>query len=417
MQMTFTQLWAKRAMFNFVLLALAGVLLRYKILFPLPFVDHKHLLHAHSHFAFAGWVSLALFVSIIHVLRLTAEQQKQFNRILWAQQISSFGMLFTFPFMGYAAPSIFFSTLSILVSYWFAATAWRMIKANTQLSFEKKWLYVALLANIVSSAGTFTLAYLMANKIASQDLYFGSVYFYLHFQYNGWFLFAIFALFFSQLKQQMTAWHIRMANMFFYLLLITLIPAWFLSMLWMRLPGWMVSAGTVAAALQLAALFVFLRLLINIRFKFRLIFHPPVHLIWLIAVTAFSLKIILQGFSAIPALNQYAFGVRPIVIGFLHLVLLGFVSMFLIGNLLQNRLLFVSSRPALISLWLFVFAMLMNEIVLMTQGIAAILYLPFAYSSELLLAAALLMFTGLFFFFKSQTKKYAIPELTQIQPV
>lgn len=405
--MTFTQLWAKRAFFNFTLLALAGVLLRYKILFPLPLVDQKHLLHAHSHFAFSGWVSLALFIGIIHLLKPNEQQQKQFNKILWAQQLSSFGMLFTFPFMGYAAPSIFFSTLSILVSFWFAIVSWKMIKANTQLSFEKKWLYTALLCNIISAAGTFTLAYLMANKIVNQDLYFGSVYFYLHFQYNGWFLFTIFALFFSQMKQRMHAQYIRLADLFFYLLLVTLIPAWFLSMLWMRIPGWMITAGTIAAIAQVAALLVFIRLLLLIRHQFRFVFHPPVHLIWLIAVLAFSLKIIMQGFSAIPALNQYAFGIRPIVVGFLHLVLLGFVSMFMIGYLLQNRLVYLPTKLAFGGLWLFVSAMFLNELMLMSQGIAAIFYKPFPYSNELLLLAACGMFSGLLLFYLEQTSKYA----------
>lgn len=410
--MSFTQRWARRAFFNFTLLALAGLLLRYKILFPLPLVDHKHLLHAHSHFAFAGWVSLALFVGIIHVLKPNEQQQKQFSRVLWAQQISSFGMLFTFPFMGYAAASIFFSTLSILVSFWFAAVAWSIIKTNTQLSFEKKWLYAALLCNILSSAGTFTLAYLMANKIVNQDLYFGSVYFYLHFQYNGWFLFTIFALFFSQLKQRMLAQHIRLADIFFYLLLITLIPAWFLSMLWMRLPVWMISTGTVSAIIQVIALFIFIRLLLSMRHQFRLIFHPPVHLIWLIALLAFSLKIIMQGFSAIPALNQYAFGIRPIVIGFLHLVLLGFVSMFIFGYLLQNRLVHLPTKTAFAGLWLFVSSMFFNEVILMSQGLAAIFYKPFPYSNELLLVAALGMFSGLLLFYKEQTSRYTALKTT-----
>ena len=405
--MTFTQLWAKRAFFNFTLLALAGVLLRYKILFPLPLVDQKHLLHAHSHFAFAGWVSLALFIAIIHVLKPNGQQQKQFNRVLWAQQLSSYGMLCTFPFMGYAVPSIFFSTLSILVSFWFAVVAWKMIKANTQLSFEKKWLYTALLCNIISAAGTFTLAYLMANKIVNQDLYFGSVYFYLHFQYNGWFLFTIFALFFFQMKERMQTQHIRLANLVFYLLLVTLIPAWFLSMLWMRLPSWMSTTGAIAAVVQVAGLLIFIRLLILMRQQFRLVFHPPVHLLWLIAVVAFSLKIIMQGFSAIPALNQYAFGIRPIVIGFLHLVLLGFVSMFIIGYLLQNRLVYLPTKLAFGGLWLFVSAMFLNELVLMSQGLAAIFNSPFPYSNELLLVAACGMFSGLLLFYLGQTSKYA----------
>ncbi|HTH30648.1 MAG TPA: hypothetical protein VL946_04820 [Lacibacter sp.] len=405
--MNFTQLWAKRAFFNFTLLALAGVLLRYKILFSLPVVDQKHLLHAHSHFAFAGWVSLALFVAIIHLLKPNEQQQKQFNRVLWAQQLSSYGMLCTFPFMGYAAPSIFFSTLSILVSFWFAAVAWKIIGTNNRLSFEKKFLYAALFCNVISAAGTFTLAYLMANKIINQDLYFGSVYFYLHFQYNGWFLFTIFALFFSQIKQCMQAQHIRLANVFFYLLLITLIPAWFLSMLWMRVPGWMSATGSIAAVLQVIALVIFIRLLVLVRQQFRLIFHPPVHLLWFIALLAFSLKIIMQGFSAIPALNQYAFGIRPIVIGFLHLVLLGFVSMFIIGYLLQNRLVFLPTKIAFGGLWLFVSAMFLNELVLMSQGLAAIFYKPFPFSNELLLLAAGCMFTGLLLFYREQTSKYA----------
>lgn len=405
--MTLTQLWAKRAFFNFTLLATVGVLLRYKILFPLPLVDQKHLLHAHSHFAFAGWVSLALFVGIIHLLKPNEQQQKQFNKILWAQQLSSFGMLCTFPFMGYAAPSIFFSTLSILVSFWFAIVVWKMISTNAQLSFEKKWLYTAMLCNIISAAGTFMLAYLMANKIINQDLYFGSVYFYLHFQYNGWFLFTIFALFFSQMKQWMQAQHKRLTNFFFYLLLVTLIPAWFLSMLWMRVPGWMSTSGAIAAVVQVFALLIFIRLLVLMRQQFRLVFHPPVHLLWLIAVVAFSLKIIMQGFSAIPALNQYAFGIRPIVIGFLHLVLLGFVSMFIIGYLLQNRLVYLPTKLAFSGLWLFVSAMFLNEFVLMSQGLAAIFSKPFPFSNELLLVAACCMFTGLLLFYREQTSKYA----------
>ena len=413
--MNFTQLWAKRAFFNFTLLALAGLLLRYKILFPVPFIDHKHLLHAHSHFAFSGWVSLALFISIIHVLKPNEQQQKKFNRVLWTQQISSFGMLFTFPFMGYAAPSIFFSTLSILVSFWFAAVTWGMIKTNTQLSFEKKWLYTALLCNIISSAGTFLLAYLMANKIINQDLYFGSVYFYLHFQYNGWFLFTIFALFFFQIKERLKVEHIRWVNIFFYLLLIALVPAWFLSMLWMRLPGWMISTGTAAAIIQVVALFIFVRLLVVVRHQFRLIFHPPVHLLWLIALLAFSLKIIMQGFSAIPALNQYAFGVRPIVIGFLHLVLLGFVSVFIIGYLLQSRLVYLPTRLAFAGLWLFISAMFLNEVILMSQGLAAIFFKPFPYSNQLLLVAAFGMFSGLLLFYKEQTSRYALPDATTQQ--
>ncbi|MEJ8820287.1 hypothetical protein [Lacibacter sp. H407] len=400
--MSFTQKWSRWALFNFVVLALVGVLLRYKILYPLPLVDHKHLLHAHSHFAFAGWVTLALFVCIISVLKPTIQQQHQFNPILQSQQVSSYGMLLSFPFMGYAPISIAFSTLSILVSFWFVIVAWKIIRTSTHLSIEKKWIYAALLCNVVSAAGTFTLAYLMATKTVQQNWYFGSVYFYLHFQYNGWFLFTIFALFFNQVKQWMNASLIRSSHYFFIALVVSLIPAWFLSMMWMRLPQWMFTAGTAAAFVQLIGLVIFIRLFLQLKNQLSQHLHRFVNWIWLFSASAFTLKIILQAFSAIPELNKFAFGIRPIIIGFLHLVLLGFVSLFILGYLIQHKLLVLQNKTAAIGLWLFISAMILNEVLLMGQGITAISYSHFPYGNELLLGAAVIMFSGLLLFYNTQ---------------
>ena len=400
--MSFTQKWSRWALFNFVLLALVGVLLRYKILYPLPLVDHKHLLHAHSHFAFAGWVTLALFVCIISILKPTAQQQQQFNPILQSQQVSSYGMLLSFPFMGYAPISIAFSTLSILVSFWFVAVAWKIIRSTANLNMEKKWLYAALLCNVVSAAGTFTLAYLMATKTVQQNWYFGSVYFYLHFQYNGWFLFTIFALFFNQVKQWMNASMIRSSHYLFIALIVSLIPAWFLSLMWMRLPQWMFTVGAFAAFVQLIALAIFVRLFLQLKKHLSDNLHRFVKWIWLFSASAFALKIILQAFSAIPELNKFAFGIRPIIIGFLHLVLLGFVSLFILGYLIQHKLLLLQNKTAAIGLWLFISAMILNEVLLMGQGVTAISYSHLPYGNELLLAAAVLMFAGLLLFYNWQ---------------
>ena len=57
--------WLKISLFNLLIVATLGVILRYKILYYLPFVDQKHLLHGHSHFAFAGWISQALMVLLV----------------------------------------------------------------------------------------------------------------------------------------------------------------------------------------------------------------------------------------------------------------------------------------------------------------------------------------------------------------
>ena len=51
--------------FNFCIVALLGLTLRSKILFSIPFLDYNRLLDAHFHFAFGGWVTLALTVILI----------------------------------------------------------------------------------------------------------------------------------------------------------------------------------------------------------------------------------------------------------------------------------------------------------------------------------------------------------------
>lgn len=400
--MRFTHKWAKQALFNFVLLAAVGLLLRYKILFPLPLVDHKHLMHGHSHFAFAGWVSLALYIAILHLLQPNEIEKKQFNRLLWVHQISSYGMLFTFPFMGYAAPSIVFSTITILISYWFTILVWKKIRSLSTISFEKKWLYAALICNIVSSIGTFALAYMMVNKILHQNWYFGAVYFYLHFQYNGWFLFTILGLLFVYMSKWMSALQIKRSNLFFQLLVISVIPAWFLSMLWMKVPQWMYYASVAAAVVQLIAVYFFIQVLYESRSKLLPGFHPMTKWLWIFSGLAFLLKIIMQALSSVQELNKYAFGIRPIVIGFLHLVLLGFVSLFILGYFFQNRLLFLHQTQAKKGIWIFITGVLLNEFILMLQGIAAIRFSDIPYSNYMLLGAAFIMFSGLFLLLTGQ---------------
>ena len=53
------------AFINFTVLALFGVLLRYMMNFPSGGLNYLNILHAHSHFAFAGWTFLGLAVLIV----------------------------------------------------------------------------------------------------------------------------------------------------------------------------------------------------------------------------------------------------------------------------------------------------------------------------------------------------------------
>ncbi|RYG49866.1 MAG: hypothetical protein EOO01_11950, partial [Chitinophagaceae bacterium] len=94
--------WLKISLFNLLIVAFLGLTMRYKIAFSLPFVDQKYLLHAHSHFAFTGWITQALMaIMVSYIFRRTGyETVKKYTPILITNLIASYGMLLSFPFQG-----------------------------------------------------------------------------------------------------------------------------------------------------------------------------------------------------------------------------------------------------------------------------------------------------------------------------
>ncbi len=111
----------KISLFNLLIVASIGLVLRYKILYSLPFVDQKHLLHGHSHFAFAGWIAHTLIVLIVAFLSKQTKNDEliKYKYVIILNLISAYGMLFSFPVQGYGLVSISFSTLSVFTFYFF----------------------------------------------------------------------------------------------------------------------------------------------------------------------------------------------------------------------------------------------------------------------------------------------------------
>ena len=116
-----SQRWIIISLINFFMVSVIGIILRYKISFPLPLIDQKFLLHGHSHFAFVGWVSLALMTLMVNYLTRSGivTNYKKYHWVFLANTITAYGMLISFTVQGYALASITFSTLSIFVSYFF----------------------------------------------------------------------------------------------------------------------------------------------------------------------------------------------------------------------------------------------------------------------------------------------------------
>lgn len=383
--------WIKISLANFLVVALVGVLLRYKINFPLPWVNYKFLLHAHSHFAFAGWVTQILMALIVQYLYQHNSNINigAYKKIFVGNFITAYGMLFSFPFQGYALFSITFSTLSVFVSYFFIAFVWKDLKHIADKGYSKAWIKASLFLYAISSIGPFSLAYLMANQVSGQDLYFGAVYFFLHFQYNGWFLFACFGLFFHHLQKAGFADTAVYSKKIFRVLFVTCFPAYLLSTMWMDIPVALRIIATAAAITQLISLVYIFKLFSKIKKLLAANLNALSKNLWLMVLIAFVIKILLQLLSTIPSLSQYAFGFRPIVIGYLHLSFLGIITFFILGYINQSLQL---SRKGT---YTFVAGVLVTETTLMLQGFDAIGFSILPYANYILFAAAIAMTTGL----------------------
>ncbi|HRH35111.1 MAG TPA: hypothetical protein PKY12_08620, partial [Catalimonadaceae bacterium] len=171
-------------------------------------------------------------------------------------------------------------------------------------------------------------------------------------------------------------------------------PAYFLSILWWPLPGILVFTGFLSAFLQLMAWGYLVRqiLLSKNDVGFRLSGFGRNALI--LSALALSVKLLLQLGSTYPPLSQLAFGFRPIVIGYLHLVLLGVITLFLLGFMASSGLIRQNSL-ARKGLRIFVVGILANEFLLMGQGIAALDAQSLPMINELLLLAALVLLSGI----------------------
>ena len=389
-----TKFWLKFSLINLCIVASLGLLMRYKIGFEFPYFNQKNLQHSHSHFAFIGWVGHTIMVFIIHFLqkKLLVFNASKYNKLIVVNLICSYGMLISFIIQGYGLFSILFSTSSILVAYTFGYYFFKDAKQLDQKMLAINWFKAAVLFNVISSLGTFYLAYMMVTKNIYQEEYLASIYYYLHFQYNGWFFFGCMGLLFDFLN--LTTAENPFYKNYFKIFFVSCIPAYFLSTLWLNIPLWVYIITVIAAFAQVYAWFRLLTILS--KKKLETLQNFPFllrYILWFVGF-ALSVKLLLQLGSTIPALSQLAFGFRPIVIAYLHLVLLAIISLFLLFYIYVNHFFYVG-KSIKIGIFIFSLGVLLNEIVLAVQGIASFSYTVIPFVNQMLFGIAIIILIGI----------------------
>lgn len=303
--------------------AALGFLLRAQPFLQAPWVNLGNVLHTHSHIAFLGWVYNAFFALAMRFFVLP-EDARKFWRLFLLTQVVVMGILVFFPLQGYGRESTIFATLHMIVT---AAFMVLLLRRNRAAPAARRWLWAAVIFLLVSSLGPLSLAPIMILGIGEpwRTLPIGH---YLHFQYNGWFVFFLFAVLYHAMAGRGISDFEKPSRMTFAWLSVGSVLTVSLSALPMAGPWWLFAIAGAGGVAQVIGCFALVR---SLRTGWVLFSEAGEIVVWLAAgvLGFFFLKIALQALAAWPALAGLATN-RFTIIGFMHLLFLGVVTPMLI---------------------------------------------------------------------------------------
>ena len=363
------RLWIKISLLFLIIATSLGAFLRYLFVDPVSGINFNYFLHTHSHIAFLGWIFNLLFAGLIYsFLPLDFHKGRKYNILFYLLVLSVLGMMFSFPFQGYGAVSISFSTLHVFLSWAFAVFFFRdTFRLHSQKPISLIFAYWSLAFMLLSSLGPFALGYIMATEVGGpyEKL---AIYFYLHLQYDGWFTFAIFSLLYHFLERNKIPYNGRSARIFLWVFALCCLPAYASSTLWADPPGYVYVIAVLASLFQLIGLYYMWYSLKDVIEHIKASVGKAVFRMVTFALSCFILKNILQVIGVEPQLAGLVYQVRNFLIFYLHLIFLGFVTIFLLSWLRQMGFWKLNSKLFVI----FIFSFVVSEILLILQPLLLI---------------------------------------------
>jgi hypothetical protein len=346
------------SLLNFLIAAIMGLLLRFSFLGDLP-INYRYLTHAHSHVAMLGWVYLMIYT--FYVYYFIPDKKPIYNRLFWFTEFAVIGMMLCFPFQGYAALSITFSTLHILCSYYFVYLIWKHFKSETKVT--KLLVRASLLFMLISTLGVWCLGPAVIIFGKASAFYQIAIQFFLHFQFNGWFLIAVLAILFYYLSITYS----KTFKLFFILLVLSTVLTLALPIQWFAPHKSLFWINALGVFLQIIALVLLLKLIKSLLKVFLKKQNSLSRNLFLFAISCFVVKIIFQLTALHPEFSQVVYEHRNFVIGFIHLTMLGVISGFLFAFILQNNVVRFS-KTLQFGIYLFILGFLLTELLIGLQG-------------------------------------------------
>lgn len=369
------------AFFYLSLVGILGLLMRSSewIILPLPF---KNILHAHSHTALLGW---AFVMSITGILYYFPLKWKTLKAVKIAFSVSIIGMFISFLYQSYGAISITFSTIFVLLAY---VLLKKLLNEIPKEGFDNTILRRGIIYFYFSTLGIWFLGPTSAMLGKSHWLYDAGIQFFLHFQINGFLLYTVLGLI---LKQIPKAYHPKNGLIYFLdtglLLGTALIAFWVSNNLFFY----------IFNLISIICLFIGFIPVIQTIIRFMKNTKPKNA--WILSLIILGLIGKLTGhltninYDFMEALRFN----RELIIAYMHLILIGVVSLGFIWNVLSlfNWKLVRIFKAGLV---VFVSGFYVTEIILVLQGfriegINAASYILWLFSAIMLLGILVMMFS------------------------
>ncbi len=358
----FRSVWLAWAFGFFFVASLFGLLMRSFHIWEVPYFDYKNLLHTHSHVAMLGWGFLVLSGGMVFSLAKGENEIRKFGWLFAGAVISVLGMLASFPFQGYGALSIAFCGIQVLVSYGFVYRLHALLRAGKSTP-GIRLLRLSLGSLVVSSLGLWALGPINAQLGKMHELSFMSIQWFLHFQLNGWFVFGVLGLIFLHLEKSGRQFHWPWYQEL--LLAVSLVLTYALAVTWAEPSRWAFQVNGLAVVLQFLAYSFLIRAMLRGMGKPKPI--PIARVLLAAALVSLFLKATLQLILVFPSIAVISYTIRMYVIGFLHLVLLGILTLGIGGLAVQRN--WVEDTVLSRSGWVLLMGgFVMSELLLFGQG-------------------------------------------------
>jgi hypothetical protein len=307
--------WFVIAVSFFLISSVFGLLMRMAPVIEGVNIDFRNTLHAHSHTALMAWgfLLIAGACRFLNPKMFSAPTAKKF---LIISVLTNGVIAIAFFVQGYAAVSIAASTMHLITAYWFVFKILQTVK--------EFWWRAAGWFMLISSLGLWGIAPVMVLLEKSHPLYYLSVEFFLHFQLNGWFVAATFAVVKSQYKvviSPLNTWLFVVSVFFTY----ALYPAF-------EFGSYVLYVfNALGIMLQIPAIWQLVRAVVK-EFNWRSV----TGVLLFMGVFSLAVKALFQMVLIFPELASQLMANRSAVVAFIHVLLLGGVTFTVVSVLIKK---------------------------------------------------------------------------------